>query len=73
MISYSASVGLFTSEDNRFYQISAGFPKFSNKGKNLFIQYVLKHTQKIDCGGGYLKIGPSPAPGADFHGDTVYK
>jgi calreticulin len=64
--------GIFTSEDNRFYQISAGFPKFSNKGKTLYIQYVLKFTQKIDCGGGYLKFGPSPAPGAEFHGETPY-
>jgi len=36
------------------------------------IQYVAKFTQKIDCGGGYLKIGPSPAPKDEFHGDTNY-
>jgi len=64
--------GIQTSEDNRFYGISAAYPKFSNKGKDLVVQYEIKFTQKIDCGGGYLKLGPSPAPGAGFHGETPY-
>jgi calreticulin len=32
----------------------------------------VKFPQKIDCGGGYLKFGPAPAPGANFNGDTDY-
>jgi len=65
--------GLRTTEDARFYQISAGFPEFSNKGKTLVMQYSVKHEQMIDCGGGYLKI--LPATGVDqskFNGDTNY-
>jgi len=66
--------GLQTSEDARFYQISAQFPKaFSNKGKDLILQYSVKHEQNIDCGGGYIKI--LPATGVDqanFNGDTNY-
>jgi calreticulin len=65
--------GLRTTEDARFYQISAEFPEFSNKGKDLILQYTVKHEQKIDCGGGYIKI--LPATGVDqktFNGDTNY-
>jgi len=69
-----ADKGLRTSEDAKFYQISAAFDSdFSNKGKDLIVQYSVKHEQKIDCGGGYLKILPSE--GVDqktFHGDTPY-
>jgi calreticulin len=65
--------GLRTTEDARFYQISAEFPEFSNKGKDLILQYTVKHEQKIDCGGGYIKI--LPGSGVDqktFNGDTNY-
>jgi len=68
-----ADKGLRTTEDARFYQISAAFPEFSNKGKDLIVQYSVKHEQNIDCGGGYIKI--LPAEGVDqalFHGDTPY-
>jgi len=64
--------GIKTSEDARFYGISTGFSKFSNKGKDLVIQYEVKFTQSIDCGGGYLKIGGGGAPGSAFHGETPY-
>jgi calreticulin len=67
-----ADKGIKTSEDSRFYGISAEFPKFSNRDKTLVIQYQVKFTQKIDCGGGYVKVGPSPFPGKDFHGETPY-
>jgi calreticulin len=40
--------GLRTSQDAKFYQISAKFPEFSNKGKDLILQYSVKHEQKID-------------------------
>jgi len=48
--------GLQTSQDARFYAISAAHEEFSNKGKTLYIQYSLKHEQNIDCGGGYIKL-----------------
>jgi len=63
--------GLKTSQDARFYAIGASFPKFSNKGEDLVIQYTVKHEQNIDCGGGYLKIGPTTDL-KDFHGETKY-
>lgn len=33
----------------------------------------VKHPQKIDCGGGYIKVLPSSFDQKDFKGDTKYK
>merc|ERR1719204_2295372 len=35
--------GIQTSEDSRFFGISAGFDSFSNEGKELIIQYQAKY------------------------------
>jgi calreticulin len=64
--------GLQTTEDARFYQISAKFPEFSNKGKDLVLQYSIKHEQNIDCGGGYIKLMPAGFEQQKFNGDTPY-
>jgi calreticulin len=65
--------GLQTTEDARFYQISAKFDKeFSNKGKDLVLQYSVKHEQNIDCGGGYIKILPAGIDQKNFNGDSQY-
>jgi len=64
--------GIQTTEDARFYQISAEFPEFSNKGKDLVVQYRIKHEQNIDCGGGYLKLMPKGIDRENFNGDDVY-
>lgn len=68
--------GIQTSQDARFYGLSAPLdkPYSSDNGKDLVIQYTVKHEQKIDCGGAYLKL----LPGGDkfdkdkFGGDTQY-
>merc|ERR1711975_80180 len=52
-----AGKGLQTSQDAKFYAISAKTKEFSNEGKTLVVQYTVKHEQDIDCGGGYLKLG----------------
>jgi len=64
--------GAKTSQDAHFYQYSAVFPEFSNKGKKLVIQYSVKHEQNIDCVGAYLKIGPKGIDQSNFNGDTQY-
>lgn len=65
--------GLQTTQDARFYGISAKFDKtFSNEGKNLVIQFSVKHEQEIDCGGGYVKLFSSTLDQKDMHGDTPY-
>ncbi len=65
--------GLQTSQDSRFYGISAkiGEP-FTNKGKTLVVQFSVKHEQNIDCGGGYIKVLPSDVDQEKFGGDTPY-
>eukprot|EP00908_Phaeocystis_cordata_P014400 Transcript_25499.p1 GENE.Transcript_25499~~Transcript_25499.p1 ORF type:complete len:419 (-),score=278.55 Transcript_25499:887-2065(-) len=63
-----ASKGLRTTEDAKFYAISTKFPSFSNKDKTLIIQYVVKHEQNIDCGGGYMKLFPSTVDQQKLHG-----
>jgi calreticulin len=67
-----ADKGLFTSQDARFYTTSAKIEEFSNKGKDLVIQLSVKHGQKVDCGGGYVKLMPTGLDQATFSGDSVY-
>jgi calreticulin len=68
-----ADKGLRTTEDARFYQISAEIPEeFSNKGKDLIVQYSVKHEQNIDCGGGYIKLHPKGIDQKSYNGDTEY-
>ncbi|XP_039622948.1 calreticulin 3a [Polypterus senegalus] len=64
--------GVQTSQDARFYAISSSFEPFSNEGKTLVIQFTVKHEQKIDCGGGYVKIFPADLNQKEMHGDSQY-
>ncbi|XP_074835736.1 calreticulin [Carettochelys insculpta] len=64
--------GLQTSQDARFYALSARFDPFSNKDKTLVVQFTVKHEQNIDCGGGYVKLFPSSLNQEDMHGDSEY-
>merc|ERR1711871_1409974 len=65
-----AAKGLQTSQDAKFYAISAKTKEFSNEGKTLVIQYTVKFEQDIDCGGGYLKIGAFEPE--SFEGESKY-
>merc|ERR1712127_556214 len=58
------NMGLRTSQDAKFYARSAKHTEFSNAGKDIAVQFSVKHDQKIDCGGGYVKLFP-----ADFEPD----
>ncbi|XP_012833817.1 PREDICTED: calreticulin-like isoform X2 [Erythranthe guttata] len=64
--------GIQTSEDYRFYAISAEFPELSNKEKTLVFQFSVKHEQKLDCGGGYMKLLSGDVDQKKFGGDTPY-
>uniref|UniRef100_A0A3P8UIE8 Calreticulin n=1 Tax=Cynoglossus semilaevis TaxID=244447 RepID=A0A3P8UIE8_CYNSE len=64
--------GVQTSQDARFYAMSSRFDSFSNEGKPVVIQFTVKHEQKIDCGGGYVKVFPSDLDQTDMHGDSQY-
>ncbi|XP_046581212.1 LOW QUALITY PROTEIN: calreticulin-like [Haliotis rubra] len=64
--------GIKTTQDARFYGLSATFDKFSNDGKSLVIQFTVKHEQNIDCGGGYAKVFASDLDQPGMHGDSPY-
>jgi len=64
--------GLFTTENMKFYDIAAPFDSFSNEGKDLIIQYQVKYEKDIDCGGGYIKIGPKMDDPEMFGEPTPY-
>jgi calreticulin len=65
--------GIQTSQDARFYAISSKLKKpFSSEKKDLVLQFTIKHTQKIDCGGGYIKLLGSDLDQKDFNGDSPY-
>jgi len=64
--------GIQTTEDSKFFGISAAFDSFSNDGKELIVQYQAKYEKDIECGGGYLKIGPKMDDGTKFGDPTVY-
>lgn len=68
-----ADKGLETTQDARFYATSAKFPAgFSNEGKDLVVQYQVRFPQKIDCGGGYIKLAGSDIDQANWGGDSPY-
>jgi len=71
----SSDKGIQTSEDARFYGLSAPLTKTFNSsdGKDLVLQYSVKHEQNLDCGGAYIKLLPGDNfDAANFGGDTPY-
>jgi len=64
--------GLQTSQDARFYALSSKFEPFSNAGKDLVLQFTVKHEQNIDCGGGYVKLFDCSMDQKDMHGESPY-
>jgi len=65
--------GIQTSQDARFYAVSRKFPPFTNKDKDLVIQFTVKHEQNIDCGGGYVKLFDCSLDQKDMHGESPYE
>jgi len=67
--------GLQTTEDMRFYSISAPMAKPStSKDKTLVVQFSAKieNSQYAFCGGGYIKLLPPGLKQATFGGDDEY-
>ncbi|XP_068948853.1 calreticulin-like [Petaurus breviceps papuanus] len=64
--------GLQTSEDAKFYALSARFKPFSNEGQSLVVQFSVKHEQGIDCGGGYVKLFPEDLNQENMHSNSTY-
>ena len=65
--------GIQTSEDARFYGLSTKLSEpFTNKDSELVLQLSVKHEQKLDCGGAYIKLTGDMDQDA-FGGDTPYQ
>merc|ERR1711862_297399 len=64
--------GIQTAEDSKFFGISASFDSFSNEGKDLIVQYQAKYEKDVECGGGYLKLGPKMDDATTFGDPTPY-
>merc|ERR1719195_1202701 len=64
--------GIQTGEDSKFFGIAAAFDSFSNEGKEVIIQYQAKYEKDVECGGGYLKIGPKLDDLSTFGDPTPY-
>jgi calreticulin len=69
----AADKGIQTSEDARFYGISAKLSEsFTNKNKELVVQFSVKHEQDLDCGGAYIKL-LGDVDQKKFGGDSPYQ
>lgn len=69
------ATGIQTSEDMRFYGLSAKMPTpVTTANKPLILQFTVKHEDKeyAFCGGGYIKLMPGDVDQAKFGGDTPY-
>jgi len=64
--------GMQTGEDSKFFGISASFDSFTNEGKELIFQYQAKYEKDVECGGGYVKIGPKMSDSTSFGDPTPY-
>lgn len=65
--------GIQTSEDARFYGISSKLSEpFTNQNTDLVLQFSVKHEQKLDCGGAYIKL-LGDIDQSKFGGDTPYQ
>ena len=66
--------GIQTSTDARFYTISSKFLEpYTNQGKDLVLQFSVKHEQELDCGGAYIKVLPVGTDQSSFDGNSRYK
>ena len=69
------AMGIQTSEDMRFYGLSAKMPTAATTvDKPLVVQFTVKHEEKeyAFCGGGYIKLLPGDVDQKKFGGDTDY-
>ncbi|XP_015267451.1 PREDICTED: calreticulin-like [Gekko japonicus] len=64
--------GLQTTEDTKYYSVSARFRPFNNEGQTLVIQYTVKYDQHVDCGGAYIKLFPEDVNQETLNEDTRY-
>merc|ERR1712232_725464 len=75
-INESSQKGLMTNNDHAFHAASAKFRKpFTNKGKELILQYTVRHERwhRKFCGGGYIKLLGSDIDQKNFSSHSEFK
>ena len=74
-VNESQQLGLRTGTKMRHHAASARFQPFSNRGKDLVLQFSVKHeNEDLDfCAGGYLKLLGTDFDQTMFGADTPYK
>nr|QIE06775.1 calreticulin 2 [Ettlia sp. YC001] len=71
----AAAKGIQTGPDSKYHATWAEMKKaYTNKDKELVVQFQVKHEQDLDCGGGYIKLIPASSKSKmkDFGGETPY-
>ena len=66
----AVDTGAQTSEDSKFYGISASSDSLGNAGMDLGVQCQAKYEKDVECGGGYVKLGTTMKVATAF-GDPV--
>ncbi|XP_020643796.3 calreticulin [Pogona vitticeps] len=64
--------GLQTTQDTKYYAVSARFRPFNNEGQTLVLQYTVKYDQRVDCGGAYVKLFPEDLSQEIMNEDSKY-
>jgi hypothetical protein len=58
-VTHCADKGVQTGPDSKYFALYSELKKpFTNDGKELVLQFQVKHEQDLDCGGGYIKLLP---------------
>ena len=65
-------IGLQTTQDTKYYAVSARFRPFNNEGQTLVLQYTVKYDQRVDCGGAYVKLFPEDLSQEIMNEDSKY-
>jgi calreticulin len=66
-------LGIQTGEDARHYALTSKLNEaFTNKDKDMVLQFSVKHEQQIDCGGAYIKLMGETDQGK-FDGNSQYQ
>jgi len=63
---------IITPTDGKYYGLTASFDEFSNKDKDIYVQYEVMYTKSISCGGGYIKLGPKLEDPSEMTGESEY-
>jgi calreticulin len=65
--------GIQTSQDSRFYGLIAPLSEPFTQEKDLVLQFTVKHENRLDCGGAYIKLLGPDVDTDSFGGDTPYQ